>query len=170
MTKAIDAMRPVICNDGWEHTVSDILTLHDYEADGNRLYRHYMDCRESILNNQVPHSGERFAFAEGYHYQGQPVIISEFGGIAFTGDDDGWGYGDKVGSEEEFLQRFRSVTQAIKNLPYVCGYCYTQVSNVQQEVNGLMDIRRNYKTDPAKIKEVNDAGRNLGLAPDGEIS
>ena len=82
MTKAIDAMRPVICNDGWEHTVSDILTLHDYEADGNRLYRHYMDCRESILNNQVPHSGERFAFAEGYHYRGQPVIISEFGGIA----------------------------------------------------------------------------------------
>ena len=75
-----------------------------------------------------------------------------------------------VGGEEEFLQRFRSVTQAIKNLPYVCGYCYTQVSNVQQEVNGLMDIRRNYKTDPAKIKEVNDAGRNLGLAPDGEIS
>lgn len=170
MTKAIDAMRPVICNDGWEHTVSDILTLHDYEADGNRLYRHYMDCRESILNNQVPHSGERFAFAEGYHYQGQPVIISEFGGIALTGDDDGWGYGDKVESEEEFLQRFRSVTQAIKNLPYVCGYCYTQVSDVQQEVNGLMDIRRNYKTAPEKIKEVNNAGRNLGLAPNREIS
>ena len=122
------------------------------------------------MNNQVPHSGERFAFAEGYHYQGQPVIISEFGGIALTGDDDGWGYGDKVESEEEFLQRFRSVTQAIKNLPYVCGYCYTQVSDVQQEVNGLMDIRRNYKTAPEKIKEVNDAGRNLGLAPNREIS
>ena len=85
-------------------------------------------------------------------------------------DDNGWGYGDKVHNEEEFLLRFRNITQAIKNLPYVCGYCYTQVSDVQQEVNGLMDIRRKYKTDPAKIKEVNDAVRNLGLAPDREIS
>lgn len=155
LTKAIDAMRPVICNDGWEHTISDILTLHDYESDGEKLYRHYMDFRDEILNNRVPHSSERFAFAEGYHYNGQPVMISEFGGIAFAGDDQGWGYGDKVHSPEEFLSRFQKLTRAIRKLPYVCGYCYTQVSDVQQEVNGLMDSRRNYKVDPKQIKEVN---------------
>lgn len=155
LTKAIDAMRPVICNDGWEHTVSDILTLHDYESDGEKLYRHYMDFRDEIMNNQVPHSSERFAFAQNYHYNGQPVMISEFGGIAFAGDDRGWGYGDKVHSKEEFLKRFQKLTSAIKALPYVCGYCYTQVSDVQQEVNGLMDSKRNYKIDPKLIKEVN---------------
>lgn len=159
ITKSIDPMRPVICNDGWEHTVSDVLTLHDYEASGEHLYRHYMDFKEEILNNTESHSGEKFAFAEGYGYRGQPIIISEYGGIAFTADESGWGYGDKVADEEEFLKRFEGVTQAIKNIPYVCGYCYTQVTDVQQEVNGLMDIRRNYKVLPEKIREINDSDR-----------
>ncbi len=83
------------------------------------------------------------------------MIISEFGGIAFDSDKEGWGYGNKVDTEEDFLKRFDSITTAIKEIPYVCGYCYTQVTDVQQEVNGLMDIRRNYKVDPERIKEIN---------------
>lgn len=155
LTKSIDMMRPVIVNDGWEHTVSDILTLHDYIADGNKLKQRYSDNKDAILNSNFHFNMEYPAFANGFKYNGQPVIISEFGGIAFNNDDSGWGYGDKVNSKEDFVRRFDCVTTAIKELPYVCGYCYTQVSDVQQEINGLMDMERNFKVEPDIIKEIN---------------
>ena len=82
-------------------------------------------------------------------------MISESGGIAFTGDDSGWGYGDTVCDKAAFLERFALVTDSIGQIPYMCGYCYTQVTDVQQEVNGLMDISRNFKLDPEKIREIN---------------
>lgn len=156
MTKSIDPYRPVIANDGWEHTVSDIITLHDYEESGDILKERYIQYKEEILSSDVYHSCHKSAFANGYAYRGQPVIISEYGGIAFDGKDSGWGYGSKVTSEEEFLERFDRVTTAIKEIPYVCGYCYTQVCDVQQEINGLMDIRRQFKVDPEKIREINE--------------
>ena len=156
LTKSVDSMRPIISNDGWEHTTSDILTLHDYEESGDIIYAHYSEHKEEILAGKVSHSSEKFAFAEGHEYAGQPVILSEFGGIAFTGDEAGWGYGNKVKGEEEFLKRFESIVFAVKKLPYVSGYCYTQVTDVQQEVNGLMDIRRNFKIDPEKIRRINE--------------
>lgn len=155
LTKSVDRMRPVIVNDGWEHTVSDILTLHDYEADGERLLKRYMEFREEILAGKFYGDGARAAFADGCSYHGQPVIISEFGGIAFDNDESGWGYGDKVKSKEDFIRRFDSITTAIKSLPYVCGFCYTQVSDVQQEINGLMDMERNFKVEPELIREIN---------------
>ena len=84
------------------------------------------------------------------------MIISEFGGIAFDKGDPGWGYGEKAASQEDFLQRYDSVISAIKALPYVCGFCYTQLTDVQQEINGLMDIDRNFKLDPAILKKINE--------------
>ena len=59
-------------------------------------------------------------------------------------------------SKEDFIRRFDDVTTAIKELPYVCGYCYTQVTDVQQEVNGLMDEERNFKVEPEIIREINE--------------
>lgn len=156
LTKSIDPHRPVIVNDGWEHTVSDIITLHDYEEAGENLKKRYTQYKDQILTSEVYHSTSKSALANGFSYKGQPIIISEFGGIAFDRDKDGWGYGNKVNTEEDFLKRFESITTAIKEIPYVCGYCYTQVTDVQQEVNGLMDIRRNYKVDPGRIKEINE--------------
>ena len=94
--------------------------------------------------------------ANGNVYHGQPVIISEYGGIAFNGgEDDSWGYGNLVKTEEEFLVRYEKITDAIKKLPYVCGYCYTQVSDVEQEVNGLLDAEHEYKIDAGKIEKIN---------------
>lgn len=156
LTKTYDENRPVIVNDGWEHTISDIITLHDYEEIGEVLFNRYTEQKEDILANKMVHSDYKTPFAEGYSYKGQPIIISEFGGIAFNNDDSGWGYGNKVQTAEAFLARFDSITTAIKKLPYVCGYCYTQVSDVQQEINGLMDIERNFKINASKIKEVNE--------------
>ncbi len=155
LTKSFDPYRPVIVNDGWEHTVSDILTLHDYEPDGEKLWENYMANKDDLLAGNTSFCGLKKAFADGYSYRGQPVMISEYGGIAFTGDDSGWGYGDKVCDKEAFLERFALVTDAVGQIPYMCGYCYTQVTDVQQEVNGLMDIERNFKIEPEKIREVN---------------
>ena len=153
LTKSFDPMRPVIVNDGWEHTVSDIITLHDYEEDGAALFERYKD-RDKLLSNDIPHGKWKFPFASGYGYRGQPVIISEYGGIAFR-SESGWGYGRQVADEEEFIERFRKITRAIKDLPYVVGYCYTQLSDVQQEVNGLMTAGREVKVNPPRIREIN---------------
>lgn len=155
LTKSIDKMRPVIVNDGWQHTISDILTLHDYVAEGTVFAKRYND-KERIVNNEIAFNGKMLAFADGYEYKGQPIIISEFGGIAFNNDASGWGYGGKVEGEDAFIKRFDDIVTAVKELPYACGYCYTQVTDVQQEINGLMDINRNYKIKPEVIKEIND--------------
>ncbi|MDR1970482.1 MAG: glycoside hydrolase family 2 [Treponema sp.] len=160
LTKAYDPHRPVICNDGWEHTVSDIITLHDYEEKGEDLLHRY-EKLDAILDNEVSHNKDRFAFAQGYGYGGQPVIISEFGGIAFSNRGEGWGYGNKVNSPEEYVKRFDTITTAIKKLDGVCGFCYTQVTDVQQEINGIMDMDRNFKVDPEILKEINT--RKMGV-------
>ena len=96
------------------------------------------------------------ALANGYEYKGQPIIISEYGGIAFNNDDSGWGYGNKVNTKEDFIKRFDDITTAVKKIPYCCGFCYTQVSDVQQEINGLMDMERNFKVEPEIIQDINE--------------
>ena len=156
LTKSMDRYRPVIVNDGWEHTISDIITLHDYEEVGETFYKRYMEFKDQILTTEVYHSSHKSAFANGFVYKGQPIIISEYGGIAFNNDDSGWGYGNKVNNKEDFIRRFDEITTAVKELPYCCGFCYTQVSDVQQEINGLMDMERNFKVDPKVIKEINE--------------
>ncbi len=154
LTKSMDPMRPVVTNDGWEHTVSDIITLHDYEESGSALLARYTQYWNDMLHNRLYYGASKSAFAQGYRYRGQPVMISEFGGIAFAGED-GWGYGNAAADREAFLKRFDELTTSIKKLPNVVGYCYTQLTDVQQEVNGLMDMERNYKLEPEKIREIN---------------
>ncbi|WP_347835728.1 hypothetical protein [Gracilibacillus sp. JCM 18860] len=86
-------------------------------------------------------------------------MITEYGGIAFN-HESGWGgYGNQVETEEEFLKRYQDITDAIKSIPYICGYCYTQTTDVQQEVNGLLREDRTPKIALEKIKSVNDAKR-----------
>lgn len=157
LTKTIDSQRPVIVNDGWEHTVSDIIALHDYEELGSAFYDRYKD-KDQILTNKIPHNGHKYPFAEEYEYKGQPVILTEYGGIAFN-EDRGWGYGNQVETEQEFLNRYRDITDAIKAISYISGYCYTQTADVQQEVNGLLKEDRTEKIALDKIKAVNDRPR-----------
>lgn len=153
LTKAFDPMRPVIVNDGWEHTVSDILTLHDYEELGDVLTERYCD-KDAVTECGIPFNRDRYAMAKGYSYQGQPVLISEYGGIAFR-SEKGWGYGNQVADEKTFLERFRNITQAIKSLSWCVGFCYTQVTDVQQEVNGLYTMRREPKVNMEEIRKIN---------------
>lgn len=154
LTKAIDNTRPVISNDGWEHTISDIITIHDYKQDSMLLLQEYTDKEKKVLNNLKPYNGNHRLFANGYKYEGQPIIMSEYGGIAID-SDKGWGYGKQVQDEKELIERFTKLTNTVKNIPYLSGYCYTQLTDVQQEINGLMDENRNYKINPNIVKEIN---------------
>ncbi|MBO0959275.1 glycoside hydrolase family 2 [Neobacillus sp. MM2021_6] len=154
LTKAIDSMRPVIVNDGWEHTISDIISLHDYVEYGDDFLKRYSN-KEKVVQNEIAFNNFKHAMAQGYKYKGQPIIISEYGGIAFN-SEKGWGYGNQVKSEEEFLHRYESMTQAIKDTPYISGFCYTQITDVQQEVNGLLKENREAKVDVNKIRAINN--------------
>lgn len=153
LTKSIDPYRPIITNDGWEHTISDILTLHDYVERGEDLYETYKE-KNTITGSSGTYNEWKFAFAQGYRYQGQPIMISEFGGIAFR-SGRGWGYGKPVDSEEAFLERFGSLTGAIKAIPFISGYCYTQLTDVQHEVNGLLTEDRKPKAALEKVRKIN---------------
>lgn len=153
LTKAFDPNRPVISNDGWEHTISDILTLHDYVENGEGLLKRF-ESKETIVGNEKSFNNFKYAFADGYTYQGQPIIISEFGGIAFQ-SDTGWGYGKQETSEEAFLTRFRGLHEAIKKTDFIAGYCYTQITDVQQEINGLLTEDRKAKVPVEIIREIN---------------
>jgi beta-galactosidase/beta-glucuronidase len=152
LTKSLDKTRLISGNDGWEQTVTDICAIHDYVARGEDFLNKTKD-KEKYLKT---FSDWRFLQAEGYKYEGQPILLTEYGGIAFTGDDDGWGYQGKVKDEAEFMDRFKSITESIKTSGYFNGFCYTQLTDVQQEVNGLMTSDRKYKVSPEKIKEILD--------------
>ena len=159
LTKALDPTRPVITNDGWEHTLSDILTLHDYREYGHELLKNFMDEERGVLNNRKSFSWYgQLAFAGGYAYRGQPVILSEYGGIALR-SEEGWGYGEQVRDEEEFLKRFASQNEAIYQISYFTGFCYTQLTDVQQEVNGLVDMDRRAKLSPEGIARIRALNR-----------
>lgn len=154
LTKAYDAMRPVITNDGWEHTCSDIITLHDYDGEGRHMYARYSDDLQGILSNRIAHGQYKFAFAQGNAYSGQPIIMSEYGGIALA-CDEGWGYNGKVADEAELVKKYDDLTTTVKSMKNVCGYCYTQLTDTYQEVNGLLDADHKPKLDLSKILEIN---------------
>ena len=153
ITKSIDKTRPVISNDGWEHTISDIITIHDYKQDPELLYNEYNDDNLDVLNNRRAYNTIHKLFSENYVYNGQPIIMSEYGGITLN-SDKGWVYGNPVKSEKEFLDRFEKLNDAIIKTKYICGYCYTQLTDVQQESNGLVYDDRNDKFSSEIINKI----------------
>ena len=148
MSKSYDSIRPIISNDGWEHVESDILTLHHYEQNADKLIGFY--------KNGENHLPSRNDYVDGYHYNNNPIIISEFGGTALEKDitGDNWGYGEATKNNKEFYLRFKSLIDGIYSLKNVCGFCYTQYNDVQQEKNGLLDENRNLKVDKDVIRNI----------------
>lgn len=156
VTKAYDRYRPVISNDGWEHVTSDIITLHNYAQNPDELYHFYNNVVDMLNGkHRVDYSQTRLPFANGYSYNGQPVIVSEFAGIGYqTGNDQGWGYGDKVSNDKAYLDRLQGMIQSIRKIDGICGLCVTQLTDVQQEINGIVDFDRKFKVDFEKISKV----------------
>ncbi len=160
LTKCMEKNRFVISNDGWEHTDSDLLTLHNYGSTYQALMKEYgrkeTDNHKDFYSREViAHPNGREYTIKGYDNSDKPVLLTEFGGIAFEKDKDvGWGYGKAAKGEEEFLSRLKGLVDAIFDSGFFCGYCLTQLSDVQQEVNGLLSEDREYKADKLKLQEI----------------
>jgi hypothetical protein len=105
--------------------------------------------------NGIQHGSPFMNCAENEVYQGQPYWVSEYGGTAWASDASGWGYGDKPENQEAFYSRYRGLTEAILNNPRICGFCYTQLTDVEQEQNGLYTFDRKPKFDMWIIRSVN---------------
>lgn len=160
LIKSIDQTRLVISNDGWTHTKSDIVSIHDYAGE-----REVLKNRYGKLDNILKHfPGGHALFARGYEYDGEPIMVTEFGGISYSKDGtEGWGY-TCADSDDDFIERYRNVVEPLLQSPYVMGFVYTQLTDVEQEINGLMTYDREFKVDPDKIRDINDG---KGLNPWG---
>jgi beta-galactosidase/beta-glucuronidase len=150
-TKQLDPTRPVIDTSGYVHAVTDVDDCHSYEQDPEKfaaLFAAFAGDGEPFRNSafDAPH-------------RGQPYFVSEYGGVWWNPgqtDDKAWGYGDRPKTEEEFLARYRALTEAILLHPKICGFCYTQLYDIEQEVNGLYSYDRKPKFDPAVIRAINE--------------
>jgi hypothetical protein len=137
LTKSIDPDRPVIGNDGWEVIAGDLLGIHDYEHDPERLRERLTQPEDELLRR------ERFyghlVLLDGDARAGRPLLLTEFGGIAFTAEadrDETWGY-DRAHSSEDFLRRYEGLMGAA-HTSGLAGFCYTQFADTYQEANGLV--------------------------------
>ena len=154
LTKTVDGSRLVSSNDGWEMPdTTDILAIHDYAYDSSEFGEKYRRENYDTLYPQ-----RRKLMAESCIYEGQPALLTEFGGIAMQREakDGNWGYNTGAKSEEEFLSRYKNLMDGIYAQKELQGFCYTQLTDVQQEVNGLLYPDRSPKFEMSKIKKITE--------------
>ncbi len=164
LTKAIDPSRPVIGNDGWESVATDIIGIHDYDDQPKRLGTRYgiNDIESKLLNRERP-GGRLLRLGSESASTRPPIMLTEFGGIAFGGDrKKDWGY-SRTATSEEFLERYTALLECVRNLPALAGFCYTQFTDTYQEVNGLLTMDR---TPKAPLEQI--ALATSGVAPERE--
>lgn len=148
LTKALDPSRIVISNDGWEHATSDLLTVHDYTVNPAAFQHRYADpdaLRRDLAD--VGPAGRRMHLAGFPATASAPVVVSEFGGVTYAPSaEDGatWGYA-VVDSPEDFASLVGDLVAAVRDSPLVAGFCYTQLTDTQQEANGLATADRTPK-------------------------
>lgn len=152
-TKAVDITRPVIDTSGNYHVVTDIYDVHDYEQNPEIFKAHY----DVFANGGALHDQVLVNHPSDYQkYSGEPVFISEYGGIQWnTNGNTGWGYGTAPKTPEEFIERYRGLTNAILDNPKFFGFCYTQLYDIEQEINGLYTYERIPKFDVSIFKKIN---------------
>jgi beta-galactosidase/beta-glucuronidase len=144
LTKTVDPSRPVIGNDGWESVATDIIGIHDYDEEPERIARRYgTEEVPRLFKRERP--GGRLLLLEGKEISDQPIMLTEFGGIAFSSDVNGtWGY-TRSDSAEEFARRYANLLRVVRSMPLLAGFCYTQFADTYQEVNGLLYADRTPK-------------------------
>lgn len=160
-TRRIEPTRPVIDNDGWEHTdVTDIIAIHDYSHSGERLRNRYAPTLEGGPLPPATWTGSRQIFARGSGYHGQPIMLTEVGGFLLLPDlpreklDTIYRIYDSFNTSDELLKKYVDLMEGISNLPFVTGFCYTQLTDIEQEINGLLTFNRQPKIDPDALAEV----------------
>ncbi len=168
--KAMDTSRPVLDASGYSHRVAetDLYDSHDYEQNPVKFARHHTGLRHGrpYLNK----GGENQPGDWSYPYAGQPFFLSEFGGIHWNpraapilnnGTHSGeevtkvsWGYGRTPQTLDEFYARFEGLCEVLLDDPHMFGYCYTQLTDVYQEENGLLFFDRSEKFDHARLNAI----------------
>ncbi|MFC0270371.1 glycoside hydrolase family 2 protein [Metabacillus herbersteinensis] len=156
---SLDTTRLVISNDGWELTKTDICAIHNYnhgqkdEVEKYNAFRIDLSTTEELLYSRP--NGKRI-YTEGFSHEGEPILLTEFGGIGFkVGDESGWGY-TSVTNEEDYLSDYERVMKAVYESSSLHGFCYTQLTDVEQEINGILTYDRKPKCDLNKIKDINN--------------
>jgi len=161
LTKTLDATRPVIGNDGWESSATDIIGIHDYDANIDHLRQRYGDIKtDQLFDRRRP--GGRVLTLDGYPHRGQPIMLTEFGGIALIPDGrkaaGTWGY-STARDGSELTEMFARLLEAVVHTPLFSGFCYTQFADTFQESNGLLRADRTPKIPLARIAECTTASR-----------
>jgi len=153
LTKAYDATRPVIDTSGWVHVESEIYDNHDYNQDPVE----FAELFESLSTDEGKAHESATPHLSGKYIAGQPYFISEYGGIKWNpnAEGDAWGYGEAPKNEAEFKARYKGLTEALLFHPRIMGFCYTQLTDVEQEVNGVYYYDRKEKFDSAFFKSIN---------------
>jgi len=153
ITKAMDSTRPVVATSGsFPTTYTDVHDVHDYEQNPELLRSNYAEIGDGIIRDQLYRMD-----ANRQHYNpALPVFVSEYGGIKWVvaEDDTAWGYGKSVTTEDEFFARLKGLTDALLDNPLIFAFCYTQLTDVEQEQNGLLTYKRAFKFPPDKYSEI----------------
>ena len=163
LTKTLDPTRPVIGNDGWESSATDIIGIHDYDANTDHIRRRYGEeiAPEQLFDRRRP--GGRILTLDGFPHRGQPIMLTEFGGISFQSKPEPgvktiWGY-TSAKSEEEFARVYEELVDTVVHTALFSGFCYTQFADTFQEANGLLYADRTPKIPLERISEVTKRSR-----------
>ena len=164
LTKTLDATRPVIGNDGWESSATDIIGIHDYDANVEHIRQRYGPeiKTEELFDRRRP--GGRILTLDGYPHRGQPIMLTEFGGVAFRKHADPsvpkvWGY-STAADEAEFARMFVELMDTVIHTALFSGFCYTQFADTFQESNGLLTAGREPKIPLEQIAAASGGARN----------
>ena len=157
-TRRLDPTRPVNTVSGGIYVISDFCTAHCYEQDGARLHSMLFDG-EKFYQPQGPNEGFERAIRKLYYDGSLPYVLDEFGGIkcAETQPEGGnsWGYGNAAPTREDFYTRLEALVKAIvEHSDKICGFCYTQLTDVEQEQNGVYYYDRGEKFDMGRVKAI----------------
>src|SRR5256714_5032442 len=161
-TRRLDPTRPVVDNDGWEHTdITDICAIHDYTPSAKELRERYKD---KISGGDLPLKvwiSEKPLFARGSEYRGQPIVLSEVGGFLNIPHDTPdserdllYNFYASFNTPEELLAKYRDLMEGIASLKFLAGFCYTQLTDIEQEINGLLTFDRRPKVPAEQIAEL----------------
>ena len=153
VTKMLDNTRPVIANSGsYPTSRTDVHDVHDYEQDSEKFRSYYAEIDKGVVYDQI----QRKSPKRQKYNPSLPVFVSEYGGIKWIMAEDAsaWGYGTSVTTEDEFFERLEGLTDALLDNPYIFAYCYTQLTDVEQEQNGLLTYDRRFKFAPEKYARI----------------
>ena len=156
-TKTADTTRPCIDTSGNFHVKTDIYDVHDYSYDTQFFKGNYDKLvTENTLYEHVLNDNPN-----RQKYGGQPVFVSEYGGIKWVADTSikSWGYGEDVKTPEEFAERYCGLTDALIGNKKMFGFCYTQLYDIEQEQNGLYTYDREKKFSDDILEKIRAANQ-----------